>query len=526
MLIGETEIIMAKRIKCRNCGEYIPDNAKVCIYCNTRVNRKKKVSPKLVFVIILWAAVIAALGCTAYYFYEKLAFLEIDASQLVKVNLEGTTGNGSAYLSLDEESDYFTANETGENAPLLTDVFTNTNSLKKASEMQIALKADIYIASDPTDSNFLYSKGTESVKASSIDKISELTNGDVLTITVRYDEKALKKFRIRLTNTTYTVNVSDLNSVESLNAFADISVSYDGTDGYGKAEINTSKCKQIVLDNFTFSISSSSNNGRLSNDDVITVVANCTSTSYNPEDSTIEYNGKKYAVSKSSSSEFTVSGLGSVQELDPFENVTVNFSGISPRVSVIGMNTDNANDIIKKSFEYKISQTSNLKLGDVITVTAEYKSGYSDEILLENGFTLLKSKRTYIVENVDAYASKAKDIDFTNIRAEMRKQLSSFKGYEINLVEAYFNTAKIQTTEPYNQYFEVYEIKIGTGTIYRIVEADNIYKATSGELKFTLSDNARNSGIKDVLIEQFVKSSGNYKTKKIKIDTTAIQNAE
>ncbi len=525
MLNEEMEIIMAKRVKCRNCGEYIPNNAKVCMYCNTRVNRKKKISPKLVFVIILWAAVIAALGCTAYYFYEKLAFLEIDASQLVKVNLEGTTGNGSAYLSLDEESDYFTANETGENAPLLTDVFTNTNSLKKANEMQIALKADIYIATDPTDANFLYRKGTESVKASSIDKISGLTNGDVLTVTVRYDEKALKKYRIRLINTTYTVNVSDLNSVESLNAFADISVSYSGTDGFGTAEVNTSKCKQIVLDNFTFKISSSSNNGKLSNDDVIKVVANCTSLTYNSEDSTIEYNGKKYAVSKSSSSEFTVSGLGNVQELDPFENVTVNFSGISPRISVSGMNTDNATDLIRKFFDYKISQTSNLKLGDVITVTAEYKSGYTDETLLESGFTLLKSKRTYIVENVDAYASKAKDVDFTNISAEMRKQLSSFKGYEINLVDAYFNTAKAQNAEPYNQYFEVYEIKLNTGTVYRIVEANNIYTTSSGELKFSVNDNARNSGIKEILIDQFVKSSANYKTKKIKTKTTAIQNA-
>lgn len=507
---------MARKIRCRNCGEYIPDNAKVCMYCNTRIKDKKKISPKLAFVIILWAIVIAALGCTAYYFYDKLAFLEIDASQLIKVNLEGSTGDGSAYLSLDEESDYFTANATGENAPLLTDVFTNTNNLEKASEMQIALKADIYIAADPKDTNFLFRKGTENVKASSIDKISELTNGDVLTVTVRYDEKALRKFRIRLTNTTYTVNVSDLNSAESLNAFADISVSFDGTDGFGTAEINTSKCKQIVLDNFTFSISSSSNNGKLSNDDVITVVANCTSASYNPDDSTIEYNGRKYIVSKSSSSEFTVSGLGSVQELDPFENVTVNFTGISPRVSVSGMNTDNANDTIKKLFDYTISQTSNLKSGDVITVTAEYKSGFSDEDLLEEGFTLLKYKRTYIVENVDEYVSKIKNIDLTNIKAEMHKQLSSFDGYEINLVDTYFNTAKSQTADPYNQYFELYEIKLDTGTVYRIIEADSIYTTSNGELRFSVNDNARNSGIKDILIDQFVKSNGNYKTKKIK----------
>ena len=190
------------------------------------------------------------------------------------------------------------------------------------------------------------------------------------------------------------------------------------------------------------------------------------------------------------------------------------------------MNTDNANDIIKNSFDYTISQTSNLKLGDVITVTAEYKSGYTDETLLKKGFTLLKSQRTYIVENVDAYASKAKDIDFTNIRAEMRKQLSSFKGCEINLAEAYFNTAKTQNAEPYNQYFEVYEIKLNTGTIYRIAEADNIYTTAGGELMFSVNDNARNSGIKDILIDQFVKSSGSYKTKKVKIDAKSIQNAE
>lgn len=516
---------MAKKIRCRNCGEYIPDNARICMYCNTRINIKKKKSPKLAFVIILWAIVLAALGCTAYYFYERFAFLEIDASQLIKVNFEGSTGDASAYLSINEESDYFKATATGDNAPLLTNVF-DTNNLESAREMQIALKADIYIASDPKDTRFLLRKGTESIKASSLDKISGIRNGDVLTVTVRFDEIALRKFRIKLINTTYTVNVSDLNSAESLNPFADISVSFSGTEGFGTAEVKTSKCQPIVLDNFSFSITTSSNNGELSNDDIITVVANCTSASYNPDDSTIEYNGKKYVVSKSSSSEFTVSGLGNAQELDPFENVTVNFTGISPRITANGINTDNAVDIIKKSFDYTISQTSNLKLGDVITVTAEYKSGFNDETLLARGFTLLKTKRTYIVENVDFYAEKAKAIDFTDIKAEMHKYLSSFDGYEINLIEAYFNTAKSQTTEPYNQYFEVYEIKLDTGTIYRIIETDNIYTTANGELLFSVNDNVKNSGMKDILVDQFVKSNNNYKTKKLKTKVTAIQNAE
>ena len=379
---------MSNKIRCSNCGEYIPENARVCMYCNNIIRTKKKRSPKLAFVIILWAIVIAALGCTAYYFYERFAFLEIDASKLINVNLEGSTGDANAYLSIDEESDYFKANATGEDAPLLTEVF-ETSDLDKAREMQIALKADIYIATDPKDTHFLLRKGIESVKASSLDKISGIRNGDVLTVTVRCDEKALKKFNIRLINTTYTVSVSDLNSVESLNAFADVTIS------------------------FTFSITKSSNNGELSNGDTVTVVANCTSASYNPDDSTIDYNGKKYAVSRSSSSEFTVSGLESSKELDPFENVTINFTGISPRVTATGVNTDSASEIIKNTFEYTISQSSNLSLGDVITVKAEYKPGFDDESLLENGFTLLKSKRTYIVENVDSYAEKAKTIDFT-----------------------------------------------------------------------------------------------------------------
>lgn len=513
---------MSNKIRCSNCGEYIPENAHVCMYCNNIIRTKKKKSPKLAFVIILWAIVIAALGCTAYYFYERFAFLEIDASKLINVNLEGSTGDANAYLSIDEESDYFKANATGEDAPLLTDVF-ETSDLDNAREMQIALKADIYIATDPKDTHFLLRKGIESVKASSLDKISGIRNGDVLTVTVRCDEKALKKYHIRLINTTYTVSVSDLNSVESLNAFADVTISYSGTDGFGKAEINTSKCKPIVSDNFTFSITKSSNNGELSNGDTVTVVANCTSASYNPDDSTIDYNGKKYAVSRSSSSEFTVSGLESSKELDPFENVTINFTGISPRVTATGVNTDSASEIIKNTFEYTISQSSNLSLGDVITVKAEYKPGFDDESLLENGFTLLKSKRTYIVENVDSYAEKAKTIDFTNIKAQMHKLLSSFKGYEIKLIDSYFNTAKPKTTvEPYNQYFELYEIKLDTGTIYRIIEADNIYTSANGELKFSINDNAKNSGMKDILIEQFVKSDKNYKTKKLKTKITAI----
>lgn len=513
----------AKRNVCKKCSRVIPPNARICMYCDTPVDTPKKKKPiGLIVTIIIWTIVIAALGIIGYIVYDHFAYLKIDAEDIVKVNIEGANKEATAYLSINSDSDYILSNETGLNAdneeiPKLLEVYTNTKDIEKSKAMQNSLKANIYFADDDNDTSFSKKIGSDTVKASSIDKISGITNGDTLTVTIRFDESALKKNNIKIINTTFTVFVDDLGTVSGLNPFNDVSVRYSGTNGHGSAAVMTNNASAIIIDNFNYDISSeTSENGELSNDDEITVTATCTSSNYNPDTKTLTYEGNSYFISKTTTKKYTVEDLGAISSIDPFENVSIIYKGASPRLSIDGVNTEKAIDVVGEFFDFSFSKSSSLKAGDTITATVSYKDGYTKEKLEELGYKIKIKKRTYTVSDVNKYITKTNGYNLSGIRSTLHKELSAFKNGKVSLYAAFFNTATSKnTSKAYNQYFEIYKIVIDSQTIYRLVGVDNIYVTPKKSLKYTLIDNTINGNVSSLVKENIRSDSTHYKTTKL-----------
>ena len=137
----------------------------------------------------------------------------------------------------------------------------------------------------------------------------------------------------------------------------------------------------------------------LSNGDVITV-----GITYNNEiakEVDIEFVGETASV--------TVEGLTPVVEVDPFEGLTVNFSGIAPS-GWIEYEYTGSDDYVD-SYYFTVDQYDGLRNGDVVTITYDV----SDESTLYYGYVATTKSKTYEVAGLQEYADAYADLNETFI---------------------------------------------------------------------------------------------------------------
>lgn len=94
--------------------------------------------------------------------------------------------------------------------------------------------------------------------------------------------------------------------------------------------------------------------------------------------------------------------------LDPFEKLTVAFSGTAPSSSIVAISGGD------KSVDYTADVMSGVKNGDIVTVTAELKTKYEDK------YTLSTTEKEYTVEGLSSYAAKIDEIP-----ADMQEKMKS-----------------------------------------------------------------------------------------------------
>lgn len=157
----------------------------------------------------------------------------------------------------------------------------------------------------------------------------------------------------------------------------------------------------------------------LSNGDTVNV-----SFSFNNE------KAKKYGIKYIGKTEkYTVDGLEEITELDPFADISLEFSGTSPNVSV-SLNNNSSNETVQ-ALNFDISPNSNIKKGDTVTVNVE-----NDETsLLENyGCKLTSTSKEFTCDNVDEYISTLSDLD--------KETLSSMQSQSSDVINSYFANNK------------------------------------------------------------------------------------
>lgn len=143
----------------------------------------------------------------------------------------------------------------------------------------------------------------------------------------------------------------------------------------------------------------------------------------------------------------TVSGLDEVEAFDPFENVTVNFSGMAPNGSA-SVNTSDSNDDIDLS--YTLDKSSGLKNGDEVTVSVSSYSGTDvEEYCMSKGKAPTATEKTFTVEGLASYAQKLEEIPEDSLNKMISQAEDSFKSYAASWDEG----NSLKNTELLGYYF-------------------------------------------------------------------------
>lgn len=202
---------------------------------------------------------------------------------------------------------------------------------------------------------------------------------------------------------------------ETVDVTADADISVSGYDGHGTATfskgdwlMDTEKTygqgmslmelatlEEALGDAVKYSISPSEN---LSNGDEVILTIDVDNSALEDYDFKLEGGEKK----------ITVSGLDEVETFDPFENVTVNFSGMSPNGSASINESGSSADI---DLSYTLDKSSGLKNGDEVTVSvSSYDDTDIEEYCESKGKAISATEKTFTVEGLASYAQTIADI--------------------------------------------------------------------------------------------------------------------
>lgn len=281
----------------------------------------------------------------------------IDLEKYVSINVEGFDGYATAKVEVDE--------------------------LGLAAEVAEAQGKDVNFDSlDGLFSSISIYKVVDDIMNNSTLILSNdeyISNGDLLYVDFKYDNKALKADKIKLTGSKVEKTVSGLMPIQELNPYDFMTVSFEGYDGIGKAKVSYNGPHTYE---FNYEVSK---RDQLSNGDVIGIEIVRTK----------ETEAYGFTIIKDYE-EYTVSGLGNVEDYNPLQYVTVEFSGNNGEGKAkIKYSGEHSED-----FQFAIDKKDNLSIGDVVTVSLKnvQKSTYK-------GYNIVGTEKTFTVDGLkEAFA--------------------------------------------------------------------------------------------------------------------------
>lgn len=115
--------------------------------------------------------------------------------------------------------------------------------------------------------------------------------------------------------------------------------------------------------------------------------------------------------------EFEVKSLDEVEEFDPFENLSITFSGISPNGSATVKGSINE----VPSMYFQADKTSGLKNGDVVKVSLDCYDDDIEKYCLQYGKVPTALEKEFTVEGLSAYVSAIDEIP-EDMQEKMKNQ--------------------------------------------------------------------------------------------------------
>lgn len=341
--------------------------------------------------------------------------VKLDPSDYVKVEVNGADGYGKVSLSVDYED-------------LEDDVIDALGDDSSKSERNEAAS---------------FADGIRFEVSS--DKTENLTNGDVIEISVDYDEDDAKEdYNFLFKSETFEYKVEDLEEAEVYDPFEGVEITYSGFSPNGKYQVDTSGVKSSEL-SYYISYEVEGAPDRVANGDVLVLKA----VTYN-EDYYLELG---YTISPDTK-EFTVSGLEEGKVIDPFEGLVLEYKGISPDVSV-NFDTTNCDEYVRNNVSFRASD-SGLANGEKFTVTASY----SEDKAEDNGIVISEDEKSYTVENAPYFITDDSTVDFSSLDSDFKDMVESKISGEGYYVGSIIRGKKLFSTVDSDDEYSITEIKI------------------------------------------------------------------
>lgn len=352
-------------------------------------------------------------------------------------------------------------------------------------------------------------------------KETDLENGDKITVEIYYDENLVENYDIKTKNVEFTIDVEGLPYGEKIDVFNGLDVVYSGISGKGTIVFDNSFCNEFVQEYVKFYYVESN----LKNGDIINVIAN-----YDPEIANSQ--GK---IIESETKQYTVSGLIEGKEIDPFENLSITYTGASPYLTIL-IDSSKCDSTINEFVSFN-TDTKYVRNGDTFIVNAVY-----DEYTAQaNGYIINLTSKSFTVENQPEYVTSLDGLETKELQSEINDKLSVvtaanegdsyfadvytykfksiadkklYKTYLIslksNFEEKYTNDNKV-----YNKYVQIYEYTINKDDdtqvkAYVAIFVDNIIKSEDGTLIWDFELWDRGYDNLDSLINDYVISEKEY----------------
>ncbi len=390
----------------------------------------------LIFGIIGAVVAVAVIAFVLLWFLVINKYETIDAKDLVNVVCYGPNGHATAFVTIASEealdeamsnSDFMTAvyydmdqkaaaaKENGEEYEAnLSNWVKEATSGYLSTENKYRKKAFTTLTDLGAIKTAQKKLGSISVKVEE-KELTDLSVGDKIHITVKYNEDKLKDGKVKIVNEEFDVTVTESMVAEltKLDPFKGFEPSVTGYAGYPTFNVDYNTIDSTAREYFYYNYNYEEWSTAKNNGDSITFTAECyrdLSNGYFKGN-----DGKFYEVKDSDLTyKFKLSGLKELTTLDVFKDLEFTVTGASPRLTV-NISNENADETVRSYVYYDVTYPEDkyngrLAIGDTVTITAYT---YYETTLAEKGYTLpeeLTYTYTIPAEGVAYYLDNASQL--------------------------------------------------------------------------------------------------------------------